>query len=61
MLKWAIIFLIIALVAGLLGFTGVAGAAVWIAEVLFFVFLAVFLFLLIAGLVSGRKAHPPTA
>jgi uncharacterized membrane protein YtjA (UPF0391 family) len=61
MLKWALIFLIVALVAGLLGFTSLAGAAFWIAEVLFFVFLAVFLVLLIAGLVSGRKAHPPAA
>jgi uncharacterized membrane protein YtjA (UPF0391 family) len=60
MLKWAVIFLIIALVAGLLGFTGIAGAAVWIAEVLFFVFLAVFLILLIAGLVTGHRPHPPT-
>jgi len=41
MLKWAIIFAVIALIAGALGFTGVAGAAAAIAKILFFVFLVV--------------------
>jgi uncharacterized membrane protein YtjA (UPF0391 family) len=37
MLSWAVLFLIIALIAGLLGFTGIAGTSVWIAQVLFVV------------------------
>jgi uncharacterized membrane protein YtjA (UPF0391 family) len=43
MLRWALIFLVIALVAGLLGFGGIAGASVGIAKILFFVFLVLFL------------------
>ena len=43
MLHWSIIFLVIALIAGVLGFTGIAGAAMGIAKILFFVFLAIWL------------------
>ncbi|HWE49411.1 MAG TPA: DUF1328 domain-containing protein [Bryobacteraceae bacterium] len=43
MLHWSLIFLVIALIAGILGFTGIAGAAIGIAKILFFVFLAVWL------------------
>ena len=48
MIKWAIIFAIIGLIAGLLGFTGLAGAAMGIARFLFWaaVIIAVVLFLL---------------
>ncbi len=49
MLSYAITFLIIALVAGLLGFIVIAGLAAEIARVLFFVFLVLFLVSLIAG------------
>ncbi len=47
-IKWAIIFAVIALVAGALGFTGVAGASMGIAKVLFWlaVIIAVILFVL---------------
>jgi uncharacterized membrane protein YtjA (UPF0391 family) len=55
MLKWALIFAVIALIAGLLGFTGVAGTSMAIAKTLFFIFLVIFLVLLVAGLVIGRK------
>lgn len=55
MLRWAFIFLVIGLIAGLLGFTGVAGASVAIAKTLFFVFLVIFAVLLIAGLATGRR------
>ena len=41
MLNWAVIFFIIAIVAALLGFTSIAGSAVEIAKILFFVFLIV--------------------
>jgi uncharacterized membrane protein YtjA (UPF0391 family) len=49
MLNWAVTFLIVALVAALLGFTGVAGQAAWMAQVLFIVFLVLFLVSLVAG------------
>ncbi|HKX65385.1 MAG TPA: DUF1328 domain-containing protein [Rhizomicrobium sp.] len=55
MLRWAVIFLIIGLVAGLLGFTGIAGASVTIAKTLFVIFLVIFLVLLIAGLTVARR------
>jgi uncharacterized membrane protein YtjA (UPF0391 family) len=55
MLRWALIFLVIGLIAGILGFTDVAGASVEIAKILFFIFLVTFLVLLLAGLFVGRK------
>ncbi|HEX4026874.1 MAG TPA: DUF1328 domain-containing protein [Rhizomicrobium sp.] len=55
MLKWAFIFLVIGLIAGLLGFTGVAGASIAIAKTLFFIFMVIFLVLLIAGLTVARR------
>ncbi len=57
MLKWSVIFLIIAIIAGLLGFTTIAGTSIAIAKVLFFVFLVIFIISLIAGgaLVKGVK------
>jgi uncharacterized membrane protein YtjA (UPF0391 family) len=55
MLKWAIIFGIISLVAAVLGFGGIAGAAAGIAKVLFFIFLSVCVILLIAGIFVGKK------
>lgn len=50
MLYWTIVFLIIALVAGILGFGGVAGTAMGIAQVLFAIFLVLFLVSLILSL-----------
>jgi uncharacterized membrane protein YtjA (UPF0391 family) len=49
MLSWAIMFLVIALVAAALGFGGLAGTAAGIAKILFFVFLVLFLVSLIFG------------
>jgi uncharacterized membrane protein YtjA (UPF0391 family) len=43
MLHWTLVFLVIALVAALLGFGGIAGAAAGIAKVLFFIFLVIWL------------------
>lgn len=54
MLRWSIFFLIVSLVAALFGFGGISEAAAGIAQVLFFIFVGVFLILLIAGLVAGR-------
>lgn len=55
MLSWAFTFLIIALVAGALGFTGVAGTAVGFAKILFFVFLVLFVLSLLFGGFKSRK------
>ena len=57
MLYWALVFLVIALVAGVLGFGGVYVAAAGIAKILFFIFLVLFIVSLIAG-GRGRRALP---
>jgi uncharacterized membrane protein YtjA (UPF0391 family) len=54
MLHYAAVFLVIALVAALLGFTGVAAGAVEIAKILFFVFLLLFVASLIVGLIRRK-------
>ncbi|WP_326523250.1 DUF1328 family protein [Sphingomonas sp.] len=54
MLKWALIFLVAGLVLGALGFGGIGGAFVGIAKILFFVAIAVFVVLLVLGLMAGR-------
>ena len=54
MLRYAAVFLIIALVAALLGFTGIAAGAVEIAKILFFVFLLLFAASLIVGLMRRK-------
>ncbi len=51
MLRWAIAFFIIALVAAIFGFGGIAVAAAGIAKILFFIFLVLFLVALLGGLV----------
>jgi uncharacterized membrane protein YtjA (UPF0391 family) len=56
MLSWALTFLVIALIAAALGFGGLAGTASYIAQVLFFVFLVLFLISLIAP-----RFRPPVA
>jgi uncharacterized membrane protein YtjA (UPF0391 family) len=53
MLKWALIFFVISVVAGILGFTGVASTTRTIAKVLFFIALAIFLIVLIFGVMLG--------
>src|SRR5438477_10721545 len=55
MLRWALIFLIIALVAALFGFTGIAVAAAGIAKFLFFLFLVICLVFFIMGISAGRR------
>ena len=54
MLGWAVTFLIIALIAALLGFGGIAGVAIEAAKIVFFVAIVLFAISLIAGLVRGR-------
>ena len=51
MLNWAITFLVIALIAAVLGFGGLAGTAIGLAKILFFVFIVLF----IISFLMGRK------
>jgi len=55
MLRWAVIFLVIALVAALFGFTGIAVAAAGIAKFLFFIFLVACLIFFIMAMTAGRR------
>lgn len=55
MIKWAIIFAVIGLIAGALGFGGLAGAAIGIAKFLFFAAIAIAVVLLILGITIFRK------
>jgi uncharacterized membrane protein YtjA (UPF0391 family) len=56
MLGWAIAFLVIALIAGVLGFGGISVAAAGFAKILFFVFLVVFLITLLMGLTRRPRS-----
>ena len=59
MLSWVVTFLVIALIAGILGFGGIAGASVEIAKIIFFVAVVLFLISAIIGLVRGRSPTVP--
>jgi uncharacterized membrane protein YtjA (UPF0391 family) len=52
MLRWALAFFVIAIIAGVFGFLGIAVAAAGIAKLLFYLFLVLFLISLVGGLVS---------
>jgi uncharacterized membrane protein YtjA (UPF0391 family) len=54
MLKWALIFLVVSLVAGALGFTGIASGAKTIAKVLFGIFLLGFIILVLLAWSAGQ-------
>ena len=54
MLSWALTFLVIALIAGAMGFGLVGGLALTFAKVLFFVFLVLFVISLVGGLNNRR-------
>ncbi|MBI1276035.1 DUF1328 domain-containing protein [bacterium] len=59
MLNWVITFFLLAVVATIFGFGGLAGTFVEIAKFLAVVFVVLFLASLIYGLVSGRRVNPP--
>ena len=54
MLRWALLFFLISLVAAALGFTDIAAAAASIAKVLFAIFLVIFLVFLVLGIMAGE-------
>jgi uncharacterized membrane protein YtjA (UPF0391 family) len=55
MLKWAFVFLVIAIIAGIFGFSDVEAASATIAQWLFGIFLVLFVGALVIGLAIGRK------
>lgn len=55
MLGWAITFLVVALVAALFGFGGIAGTAVEAAKLIFFVAIVLFAISAVVGLMRGRS------
>jgi uncharacterized membrane protein YtjA (UPF0391 family) len=59
MLGWAMTFLIVALIAAVLGFGGIAGFAVEIAKIIFFVAIILFVISAIFGLMRGRSPTVP--
>lgn len=54
MLRWALLFLVVALISALFGFTDVAGTSMVAAKILFFVFLVMFIISLVLGSRSTR-------
>lgn len=58
-MSWALTFLVIALIAAALGFGGLAGSAMGIAKILFWIFLVMFLISLLANAVRGKS--PPVS
>ncbi|RJF75439.1 DUF1328 domain-containing protein [Rhodopseudomonas palustris] len=54
MLKWAIIFLVISLVAGFFGFTNISAGAARISKILFFLAIALFVLFLILAFTAGQ-------
>jgi uncharacterized membrane protein YtjA (UPF0391 family) len=59
MLGWALTFLIVALIAAVLGFGGIAGFAVEIAKIIFFVAIILFVISAIFGFIRGRSPTVP--
>jgi uncharacterized membrane protein YtjA (UPF0391 family) len=54
MLSWVVTFLIVALIAGILGFGGIAGASIEMAKIVFFIAVVLFLVSAVVGLARGR-------
>jgi uncharacterized membrane protein YtjA (UPF0391 family) len=59
MLGWALTFLIVALVAAILGFGGIAGVSIEIAKIIFFVAVVLFLISAVVGIFRGRSTTLP--
>jgi uncharacterized membrane protein YtjA (UPF0391 family) len=55
MLGWALTFLVVALIAAVLGFGGIAGLSIEIAKIIFFVAVVLFLISAVIGLLRGRS------
>jgi len=58
MIDLVIVFFVLAIIAGLLGFSGVEAASFGIAKILFFVFLVLFVVSLLMRVLRGRGTPP---
>lgn len=58
MLRWAITFLVIAVIAAVFGFGGIMAASVEMARILFFVFILLFLFTAVIHIIKGKSPPP---
>jgi uncharacterized membrane protein YtjA (UPF0391 family) len=54
MLRWALIFFVISIIAGIFGFSGIAAGSATIAKTLFFLAITLFAVFLIAALTLGK-------
>jgi uncharacterized membrane protein YtjA (UPF0391 family) len=54
-LSWVVTFLVIALIAGILGFGGIAGASIEVAKAIFFIAIILFLISAVVSLARGRN------
>jgi len=59
MLRWSLTFFVVAIIAAVFGFGGIASGASEIARVLFFFFVVIFVVSLVWGLFTGRRPSPP--
>jgi uncharacterized membrane protein YtjA (UPF0391 family) len=59
MFGWAITFLVVALIAAVLGFGGIAGVAIELAKIVFFVAIVLFIIAAVVGLFRGRTPNVP--
>ncbi len=59
MLRWSLGFFIVAIIAAVFGFGGIASGASELARLCFFFFVVIFLVSLVWGLATGRKIVPP--
>lgn len=59
MLRLALFFFVLAILSGLFGYGGIAASFAGAAEVLFYVFVVLFVLTLLANLVTGKKTHLP--
>ena len=55
MLGWALAFFIVSIIAGVLGFSGIAQGAATVAQVIFFLFLGLCLLMVLLGVAAARK------
>ena len=55
MLSWSLTFFVLALIAALFGFSGIAVGAAQIAKILFIIFLIAFVISLISGAIHGKR------
>jgi uncharacterized membrane protein YtjA (UPF0391 family) len=58
-LKWALVMLVVSLVAALFGFGGISAASADVARILFYIFIVLFLVLLVLGVTAARTVRGP--